>query len=102
MKEKITLTKEKETLLATLYARAAESKSTNPIMKDEMAEQAVDRIDYDFGKLKVDVLSIAMRAKQFDIWTNEFLSQNPKSTVFQLGCGLDSRIFRINPSSDVS
>ncbi len=101
MKEKITLTKEKETLLATLYARATESKSSNPIIKDEMAEHAIDNIDYDFRKLKVDVLSIAMRAKQFDIWTNEFLSQNPKSIVIQLGCGLDSRIYRINPSSDV-
>lgn len=94
--EKVQLTKEKETLLATLYARALESRSPNPILRDEMAEDAVRRIDYDFEHLKVDVLSIAMRAKQFDIWTTQFLADHPDATVLHLGCGLDSRVFRIN------
>ena len=99
--EKVHLTKEKETLLATLYARALESHSPNPILQDEMAEDAVRRIDYDFERLKVDVLSIAMRAKQFDIWTTQFLADHPNATVLHLGCGLDSRVFRIKPSASV-
>ncbi len=99
--EKVHLTKEKETLLATLYARALESRSPNPILRDEMAEEAVRRIDYDFERLKVDTLSIAMRAKQFDLWTSEYLADHPEATVLQLGCGLDSRVFRINPPTRV-
>lgn len=99
--EKVHLTKEKETLLATLYARALESRSPNPILRDEMAEDAVRRIDYDFEHLKVDTLSIAMRAKQFDIWTTEFLADHPGATVLHLGCGLDSRVFRIDPPASV-
>jgi O-methyltransferase involved in polyketide biosynthesis len=99
--EKVHLTKEKETLLATLYARALESRSLNPILRDEMAEEAVRRIDYDFERLKVDTLSIAMRAKQFDIWTNEYLQNHLEAIVLHLGCGLDSRVFRINPPLSV-
>jgi O-methyltransferase involved in polyketide biosynthesis len=99
--EKINLTKEKETLLATLYARALESRSQNPILRDEMAEDAIRRIDYDFEHLKVDTISIAMRAKLFDNWTNEFLANHPNATVLHLGCGLDSRVFRVNPSINV-
>jgi O-methyltransferase involved in polyketide biosynthesis len=95
--EKVLLTKEKETLLATLYARALESRSPNPILHDQMAEEAVGRIDYDFDRLKVDTLSIAMRAKQFDLWTTDYLANHPNAIVLHLGCGLDSRVFRLNP-----
>ena len=100
--EKVHLTKEKETLLATLYARARESRSANPILRDEMAEDAVRRIDYDFDRLKVDTLSAAMRAKQLDLWTAEYLAGHPDAVVLHLGCGLDSRVFRLNPPSAVS
>lgn len=99
--EKVHLTKEKETLLATLYARALESRSPNPIIRDEMAEDAVSRIDYDFDHLKVDQLSIAMRAQQFDLWTSAYLVDHPDAIVVHLGCGLDSRVFRINPPPSV-
>ena len=99
---KIQFTKEKETLLATLYGRALESRSANPILRDEMAEDAVRRIDYDFDRLKVDTLSIAMRARQFDLWTAEFLGGHPNAVVLHLGCGLDSRVFRLDPSPAVS
>ena len=99
--EKVHLTKEKETLLATLYARALESQSPNPILRDEMAEDAVRHIDYDFDRLKVDTLSIAMRARQFDSWTTEYLADHPDAVVLHLGCGLDSRVYRINPPPGV-
>ncbi|MDO8873008.1 MAG: class I SAM-dependent methyltransferase [Methanoregula sp.] len=42
-----------------------------------------------------------MRAKQLDQWTREFLTANPDSTVLNLGCGLDSRILRIDPPASV-
>ncbi len=99
--EKVHLTKEKETLLGTLYARALESRSPNPIMRDEMAEDVVRRIDYDFDRLKVDTLSIAIRARQFDLWTVEYLLEHPDAIVLHLGCGLDSRVFRVNPPPSV-
>lgn len=96
--------KEKETYLATLYGKALDSRSKNPILGDKFADEVVRRIDFDFEKLKVPKgaeITLPMRAKHLDQWTREFLSANPNSTVLHLGCGLDSRIFRIDPPSTV-
>ena len=99
-KEKIHLTGVKQTLLLTLYARALESRSANPVLRDPSAEDTVDLLDYDFGALKtqqVDELLPVMRARLLDTWTAEFLAANPGATVLSLGCGLDSRVLRVNP-----
>jgi O-methyltransferase involved in polyketide biosynthesis len=102
--EKVHFTKEKETLLFTLYGKALNSRSKNPVLQDKWAEDAVDYIDYDFGKLHVreyESLLIACRAKQFDIFTNQYLSTHPDATVLHIGCGMDSRIFRVAPPPGV-
>lgn len=102
--EKVHFTKEKETMLVTLYGRALETDQPDPILRDPAAQEAVHRIDYDFEHLNVkwnDRLAIAARAKMFDLWVEEFLAKNLKANVLHLGCGLDSRLYRINPSSDV-
>jgi len=102
--EKVHFIKEKETLLATLYARALESQSKDPTLRDPAAEEAIRRIDYDFAKFKMsstDILGIVSRAKLFDLWTEEYLANTPNSIMLHLGCGMDSRVFRINPPSTV-
>jgi hypothetical protein len=90
---------EKGTMLITLYARVLQSRSADPILRDPWGEEAVGRIDYDFEALHVsrwDSLSIAMRARQFDVLTCEFLGRHPDATVLHLGCGLDSRVYRVD------
>jgi methyltransferase (TIGR00027 family) len=102
--EKVHFTKERETMLVTLYGRALETDQPDPILRDPAAQEAVRRIDYDFEHLNVkwnDRLAIAARARVFDLWVEEFLANHPKANVLHLGCGLDSRVFRVNPSSDV-
>lgn len=102
--EKVHLTKEKETLLPTLYGRALDSRTANPILGDTFADEAVRRLDYDFAKLdlpKGASISLPVRAKHLDLWTREFLADHPDATVLHLGCGLDSRVYRINPSAAV-
>jgi O-methyltransferase involved in polyketide biosynthesis len=102
--EKVHFTKEKETMLVTLYGRALDSQSNDPILRDPAAVEAIDRIDYDFQSLNVkwnDILAIAARAKVFDLWTAEYLADNPNAVVLHLGCGLDSRVFRIDPPPSV-
>ncbi|MDC0673041.1 class I SAM-dependent methyltransferase [Nannocystis radixulma] len=102
--EKVTLTAEKETLLITLYARAGESKLPDSLLHDEHAARAVERVDYDFSKLKVDrnmMIGVSLRAHIFDGWTREFLARHPQATVLHLGCGLDSRVFRVDPGPGV-
>jgi O-methyltransferase involved in polyketide biosynthesis len=102
--EKVRLTKEKETLLITLYSRALHSRSADPVLSDPWAEQAVERIDYDFASIKLTrlhPLTVAIRARQFDIFTQDWIAENPASTVLHLGCGLDSRVYRVDPPPTV-
>lgn len=101
---KITLTKEKETLLITLFAKAGESQFQETLLSDSFAADAVRRIDYDFGKLKVTgdmMVGIAIRAKTLDDWVRTFIASHPGGCVLHLGCGLDTRVFRIDPPSGV-
>src|SRR5262249_38600637 len=46
-------------------------------------------------------ITLAMRAWHFDQWTRAFLAVHPESTVLHLGCGLDTRVYRINPGPSV-
>jgi len=101
---KVRLTKEKETMLITLYGRALHSRSEDPVLRDPWAEEAVEHIDYDFSSIKlrkIEPLAIAVRAKQFDIWTCDWIAGNRECVVLHLGCGLDSRVYRVDPPSTV-
>ncbi len=103
-REKITLTKEKETLLITLYGKALESRQPDSLLKDHFANEAVGKIDYDFDRLKVDHnlgVGLAIRAKTLDEWVMEFMAGNPDAIVLHLGCGLDTRVFRIDPPAAI-
>ncbi len=105
--ERVHLTEEKETLLITLYVKALDNRSEKPVLSDQKADEMVNAIDYDFKKLipPEDLNSanlVVIRAKQIDTWIEEFLKTYPHAIVLNLGCGLDTRISRINPSEDVS
>lgn len=102
--EKITLTGAPETMLATLYGRALDSRSANSILRDREADQAVRRIDYDFRKTGMKgttAAGVALRAKVLDDWTAEFLAEHPRATVLHLACGLDTRVHRLDPPASV-
>lgn len=103
-REHVDLSGDKQTLLVTLYGKALDSRAARPILGDTYARDVVDRIDADFAKLRVprgaDV-SLPVRAKHLDGWTREFLAAHPRATVLHLGCGLDSRVFRVDPGPSV-
>ena len=102
--EKVEFTAERETMLFTLYGKALQSASPDPVLPDPWAEEAARHIDYDFGKLKVHEYEsriIAIRARQFDVLTADFIAEQPDSIVLQLGCGMDSRVFRLDPPATV-
>ena len=110
--DKIQFTEEKETMLMTLSGRALQSQWQNPILRDPWAEEAMRHIDYDIGKQYKGVGSwsmwrdvgctiIATRAATFDLLTTRFLADHPDAAVLQVGCGMDSRAFRVNPPASV-
>lgn len=92
------------TNLCTLYLRAYESRLAQPILGDQTAAEAVERIDYDFARVHRRVqpsiyqFLVALRAKQLDDWATDFLDRNPDAVVVHLGCGLDTRYFRLQPA----
>lgn len=103
-REKITLTGNPETTLATLYGRAMDSRAPNSILGDHEADRALQHIDYDFRKTGITATTaggVALRAKQLDDWTAEFLADHREATVLHLGCGLDTRVQRLDPPSSV-
>jgi O-methyltransferase involved in polyketide biosynthesis len=102
--EKVRLTGAQETTLATLYGKAMESRRPDSILEDRAADNALRRIDYDFSRLKIrrsDQLSLAVRAKAYDGWARQFLDTHPDCTVLHLGCGLDTRVYRVDPPPSV-
>ncbi|HRI62609.1 MAG TPA: class I SAM-dependent methyltransferase [Polyangium sp.] len=101
---KIHLTNDKPTFFATLYGKALDARKPKPILGDRWAAEAVDRIDFNFGSLKLPEgapISLSVRAKHFDDWTRAFLDKHSRATVLHLGCGLDTRVYRVNPSPQV-
>lgn len=101
---KVTLTGPEETLLATLYGRAQDAASDNPVLADRWASEVIDKIDYDFSKTGMDATActtVAIRAQALDNWTSNFLATHSSATVLHLGAGLDSRCFRIQHGAGV-
>jgi O-methyltransferase involved in polyketide biosynthesis len=95
-KTKIALTPEQETLLIVLYAKA---QPDNPLFFDPKAREILDRVDYDFKQLRVPyktVVLVCQRAKKLDAVARDFLAEHPAGVVLHLGCGLDSRFWRID------
>src|SRR5690606_620357 len=102
--ERIEFTGARETMLATLYGRADDARAARPILGDEAAAAAVERIAYDFRKPRMSAMSaagVAMRALLLDTWTREFLADHPEATVLHLACGLDTRVYRVDPGPGV-
>lgn len=104
MTEQVKLKGVKETLLFTLYFRALDARKPQPILGDPWATKVLDRIEFDDRKTKLsggDIYTGVLRAKRMDDWTLDFLARHPDAVVLHLGCGLDSRAFRLDVPSGV-
>ncbi len=94
-----------QTMLATFYAKALDADLPKPILGDRFAKEIVERIDYDWKKTSItpgNSPSVTTRSAHFDNWARQFLAVNSAAVVLHLGCGLDARVFRLNPGPDVA
>ena len=99
-----TFTPLEDSLWLTLCARALDNRSPHPILGDAMADQIVRTLDYDYGQLHIDtnlILNVALRAKKLDQVASDFLAHHPDAVGLDLGAGLDTRVFRLDPPSTV-
>lgn len=99
-----------ETSLLTLYTKAIESQSKDPILKDEYAEALGEKIDpliknsplkmaKQLYRRTIDhrlVVHLAIRSKKYDDYAKVFLQSHPDGVIVNLGCGLDMRFFRVD------
>jgi methyltransferase (TIGR00027 family) len=96
--------------LLTAYCHAIESRRPAPILRDPQAEAIADRLapalaaspsrilrDLAAGSVRdALVVHLALRARQYDEYARDFAQRHPGATVVNLGCGLDTRFWRID------
>ena len=96
-----------QTMLDMVYARLLDAESPQPVLGDTWAKKLMDQVDYDVAKSPIlkqrrrQTTSIAVRGAQLDIWTRQFLANHERPLVLQIGAGLDSRAFRVDPGPSV-
>jgi len=96
-----------ETAIITLRARTIESQKHNPVIRDDVSSICLEKIGLLLpeetrrrlldGKMS-SALSrhIALRARKYDSCAKEFLAKYPDGLVVSLGCGFDTRYWRIS------
>jgi O-methyltransferase involved in polyketide biosynthesis len=94
-----------KTLSPVLKAKALDNRLPAPILGDSYAEQVMRRLDpdYDKGRFGTSQLGLVavVRAKAHDDWARSFLADHRDAVVLNLGCGLDARVYRIDPPATV-
>jgi methyltransferase (TIGR00027 family) len=91
-------------MLATLYAKALDAAAEHPVLGDPFAKDLVGRIDYDWRETTITARSapqVTVRTAYLDNWARQFLAVNNTAVVLHVGCGLDSRVFRLDPKSGI-
>lgn len=86
------------TLFIPLCPKAMETNRRNPIIVDRKAVEIIDQIDMDYKAYirKRTYHSAIVRTYVIDSGVNAFLTSNPEGTIINLGCGLDTRISRVD------
>jgi O-methyltransferase involved in polyketide biosynthesis len=88
------------TLLVPLACRAIESICPDAMIHDPRAVELYNALggsrDFLLGMSEHDRLFSVMRMRQFDTFTRAFLDQNPGGLVVDIGCGLDTRFYRLD------
>ena len=98
MKEKVNVTGVPETMVQTLYARAKETKKQNAKIKDEIAVELVEKLDYDFSIADKDNAmnyGVIARTIVLDRMVEQYLKKHENTVVVNIACGLDTRCYRM-------
>ncbi|MGH3758119.1 class I SAM-dependent methyltransferase [Actinophytocola sp.] len=97
MKTPVELRGVAETLLWPLYCRAVETRRPDALLRDPLAVDVCERIDYPFrDNFGRPPITFALRALCFDERVRDFLARHPDGTVVALGEGLDTQFWRVD------
>jgi O-methyltransferase involved in polyketide biosynthesis len=95
---KVELGKVQQTLFFPLLARARETKSRRPLLRDHKAVEVVRAVDVATFRTPMRFL-VVIRTMILDWWVRQFLAQHPAGTVVELGTGLNTRFERTDNGS---
>jgi len=88
------------TLLIPLAARVVESESPDPAVRDPRGVAFAQRLDFDPQNVARDRWNKAgclARTVILDAAVNDFLQRSPRATIVNLGAGLCTRYWRVEP-----
>lgn len=103
--EKVSIQGVPETMLQTLFARAAYSRQRNARFRDPKAEEIVSRMDYNFSRAGKDAMmstGVIARTLLLDRMVGDFIRRNPNCTVVNLACGMDTRFYRLQQDAQAA
>jgi O-methyltransferase involved in polyketide biosynthesis len=89
-----------QTLFFPLLARARETESKRPLLRDPKAVELVRTIDFDPAAFQSPMrFLVVIRTMILDWWVRQFLADHPHGTVVELGTGLNTRFERTDNGS---
>lgn len=99
-----------ETAIITLKSRVIESQKNAPIIRDSVSSECLENIGLRLPKEAYKRLidrklpstltrHVAIRARKYDLYTKEFIEKHPDGLVVSLGCGFDTRYWRVSDSA---
>jgi methyltransferase (TIGR00027 family) len=102
------------TALLTLWARALDAASHDPILDDPAAVQLVERLRPHLASLPTPfyrqlvtdhlpqllITNLTLRAQYFDQMARKFLLRFPRAVIVNLGAGLDTRFERLDATGE--
>jgi O-methyltransferase involved in polyketide biosynthesis len=86
------------TLLIPLCPKAIETKRKNALIVDNKAVEIIDKLNFDTTPYlqKRAYHSAIVRTYLIDNGVRKFIQENPTGVIINLGCGLDTRISRVD------
>lgn len=86
-----------ETMLMTVWNRAAFARGPDRLLDDPVLLQLIERIDYDFkGRFGKPQATHGIRSRYADDRVKDFLARHPDGTVVALGEGLETQLWRVD------
>jgi len=90
-----------KTLFLPLWGRAFETKKEKPLLRDRIALEIIEKVDYDFASITKNIAVLSqvawiMRSIYIDAVIKDFLEKHPKATIVNIGCGMDTTFDRID------
>ena len=90
-----------ETMMGPLWARAKFSSLYPEILEDKKASEIIEKIDYDFSKVKEYLgewrgIGLLVRARNFDDALKNYIKKFPEATIVNVGAGLDTTFYRVD------